>query len=203
MSLWERDPEAFRQRYYEGEPYISTPYTEFGTKVGEALETGDFFDPTLKQVPRYKEMEHKLEVEVEGVSFLMYLDSFDPEGLGILEYKTGIKSKDGKNPWDRVKVRKHTQLPIYALGVYTKYGDYNPDVQLVWMETRWTHIEKEQAFGEKVFVVQEPGLELTGHVQVFDRHIEEWELKRMGELIRKNAEAISNDFKRWKINHKR
>ena len=202
MSLWERDPESYRKRYYMGEPYISTPYTDFGNKVGGALETGEFFDPVLEQVPRLSEFEHKIEMDVAGVPFLMFLDSFDPDTLKILEYKTGIKSKEGKDPWDRVKVRKHSQLSIYALGVRTEFGEYNPDVTLVWMETKWSTIDQTQTFGSKTFQQRVPGLRLTGHVQEFDRHIAEWELDRMETIIKKNAEEISNDYKKWKIKNK-
>lgn len=197
MSLWKRDPDTYRRRYYEKEPYFSTPYTEFGNKVGKALETGEFFDPILEQVPRLSEPEHEIEVEVAGVPFKMYLDSFDPKTFEILEYKTGIKSRSGEAPWDRVKVRKHTQLPIYTLGVYLKYGTYNPNIRLVWMETKWSTIDQEQTFGSTTYKQRVPGLKLTGHVEEFPREIREWELERMEKLIRQTAEEITEDYKLW------
>lgn len=198
MSLWNRDRESFRKRYYEGEPYISTPYTEFGNKVGGALETGELFDDTLQKVPRYSEMEYKIEEEIEGVPFLMFLDSFDPESLSILEYKTGIKSKTGEEPWNNVKVRQHIQLPIYTLGVAHKHGAFKPDITLVWMETKWSTVTTEVPFGSKVMKQTGPGLKLTGRVEKFNRTIAEWELERMRKLIRQAAEEITEDFSKWK-----
>ena len=141
-------------------------------------------------------------MEIVGVPFLMYLDSFDPDTLEILEYKTGIKSKEGKDPWNRVKVRKHTQLSIYTLGVNEKFGSYNPNIRLVWMETKWSTVDLVQTFGSKTFNQRVPGLRLTGHIQEFERVIQDWEIERMKKLIRKNAEDISNDYKKWKITNK-
>lgn len=205
MSLWMRDRNSYRKRYYEGEPYISTPYTEFGNKVGGELEDmsngklDTFFDSTLEKVPRYSVPEQKLEVTIAGVPFLMFLDSFDPDTLGILEYKTGIIGPGGREPWDRVAVRKHTQLPIYTLGVKHTYGDWNPHIKLVWMETKWSTIDHELRFQDQVFTEKRPGLKLTGRVETFDREIAEWELDRMEKLIITNAEQISADYKLWRI----
>ena len=197
MDLWMRDPAAYRKRYYIGEPYFSTPYTEFGNKVGNALETGKFFDPILKDVPRYSGMEHKIEIDVLGVPFLGYIDSYNPKTKAILEYKTGIRSKEGVKPWNRVKVRKHKQLTIYALLVREKYGDYNPNIKLVWMETKWSTVETTQTFCGKKLTSSAPGLKLTGVVEEFVRKIDPWELDRMAKIIRNAAEEISADYTKW------
>ena len=203
ISLWLRDKDAYRSRYYENEPFVSTPYTEFGNKVGKALELGELFDDTLKKVPRNPVMEQKLTVDIEGVPFLGYLDSYDPDTKEVLEYKTGIISKEGKEPWSRLAVRKHTQLTMYQLAVLTKYGEYNPDIKLVWMETRWTKVPETVTIGSKEFTSDVPGLELTGRVEIFDRHIEPWELDRMARIIKEVAGDISNDYKLWmKTNQK-
>lgn len=202
MDLWNRDRDAFRRRYYLGDPYFSTPYTEFGNAVGKALEDRDWNAPVLQpvvgKVPQLTTPEHQIEVEIGGVPILMYLDDFNPEDCSILEYKTGIRDKNGKAPWDRVHVRKHVQLPIYTLGVYKKYGNYNPDIRLVWMETKWSTITQERRFTKSVLTEKYTGLKLTGHVEVFDRKIERWELDRMEDLIRKTALEISEDYTKWK-----
>lgn len=204
LSLWQRDPDGYRKRYYEGEPYFSTPYTEFGNKVGGELETmakgelDQYFDPTLEQVPYYSDPEHKIEVHIAGVPFLMFLDSFDPDTKSVLEYKTGIIGPGGREPWDRVQVRKHTQLPIYTLGVKLKYGEWNPNIKLVWMETKWSTIDHTLRFQGRDIPEKRPGLKLTGRVEEFERVIALWELERMENLIRNTAEAISEDYKKWK-----
>lgn len=206
MDLWTKDPETFRRRYYEGEPYLSTPYTEFGSQVGKALEKRDWDNPVIApvkgKVPQLSFPEKKLEVGVHGVPILAYLDDFDPVHLNILEYKTGIRDKDGNAPWDRVAVRKHKQLSTYALLIREMYGWYNPDIKLVWMETKWTTRDKVNKLGTKEFVEPEKGLKLTGHVEIFDRRIEEWELDRQAELIKEIAGAISEDYTLWRTTKK-
>lgn len=203
--LWKRDPASYRARYYEGAPYISTPYTEFGNKVGDILETGDYKKglitiPGGEHIPsveRYSKPEYKIEVDILGVPFLMYLDSFEPTDLGILEYKTGILSKAGKEPWDRLKVRKHKQLPIYTLGVRELHGSFNPNIKLIWMETKWSTVELTREFTSKTFTERCTGLKLTGRIEIFHREIREWELDKLAEIIRADAEAISEDYTKW------
>lgn len=208
MELWRHDPVAYRKRYYEGEPYFSTPYTEFGNKVGGALEelTPDGFEKAISFIPggehlhkveRYSKPEYKVTVDILGVPVLMYLDSFEPTDNAILEYKTGIKSKAGKDPWDRVKVRKHKQLTIYSLGIRELHGAYNPDIKLIWMETKWSQVTAAVEFGSKTFQQTYTGLKLTGHVETFHRRIEDWELDRTAEIIRATAEQISEDYTIW------
>lgn len=202
MDLWARDPEEFRARYYLGKPYMSTPYTEFGNVVGEALETRNWSHPVIApvrgKVPQGTHPEHKIEVEIGGVPILMYLDDFTLQDYSILEYKTGIRDKKGVAPWDRLQVRKHKQLTIYTLGVWKKYGHYNPDINLVWMETKWSTITEVKEFAGAKLEQKYVGLKLTGHVEVFPRTIQEWELLRVEESIRKIAEDISNDYTTWK-----
>lgn len=181
---------------------MSTPYTEFGNLVGGALENRDWDHPVLQpvkgKVPQGDHPEHKLEVEIAGVPILSFLDDFTMATKAIEEYKTGIRSKDGKAPWDRVKVRKHKQLTLYTLMVKEKYGEWNPDIQLTWMETRWANVSEAVSFGGSVLQDHYMGLELTGHVETFHRTIKEWELDRMAKLIRSTAEAISEDYQLWK-----
>lgn len=200
MELWLRDKDAYRQRYYLNEPYFSTPYTEFGNLVGGALEERDWDHPVLQpvvgKVPQGTHPEHRIDVDVNGVPVMGFLDDFTLETKAIEEYKTGIRNK-GKAPWDRVKVRKHKQLTLYTLMVREKYGSWNPDIQLTWMETEWADVSREVEFGGTTIIDSSKELRLTGHVEVFPRHIKEWELDRMAEIIRNTAEEISKDFTIW------
>lgn len=202
MELWLRDPDAYRLRYYLGEPYFSTPYTEFGNIVGKALELRQWDHPVLQpvrgKVPQGTHPEHKLEVEIAGVPVLSYLDDFHLQTFAIEEYKTGIRDRDGNAPWDRVKVRKHKQLTLYTLMVKNKYGQWNPDIKLTWMETEWARIIEKVEFGSGFIEESKLGLRLTGHVETFTRTIADWELDRMEKIIRKTAEEISKDYQLWK-----
>lgn len=202
MDLWLRDPDGYRKRYYLQEPYFSTPYTEFGNLVGGALEEREWDHPVLApvrgKIPQGTHPEHLIEVEIAGVPILGKLDDFNLQNYFIDEYKTGIRDTKGKAPWDRVKVRKHKQLTLYTLMVKHKYGAYNPDIQLTWMETEWARIKEQVPFGAGFVEESRMGLRLTGHVEIFPRTIAEWELDRLEEIIRETAEDISNDYKKWK-----
>ena len=201
MELWLRDKEGYRLRYYVGEDYFSTPYTEFGNKVGEALEFRQWEDPVLApvrgKIPQGTHPEHKLEVVINGVTMFGKLDDFDLQNYAIEEYKTGIRDAKGKAPWNKVAVRKHKQLTLYSLFVRTKYGIYNPNIRLTWMETAWGQVCKDITFGSKVIQDCNKNLYLTGHVETFWREIKDWELDRMAEIIRKTAEDITEDYKQW------
>lgn len=202
MELWLRDQPGYRMRYYLGEPYFSTPYTEFGNLVGGALENREWDHPVLApvrgKVPQGTHPEHLIEVEIAGVPILGKLDDFHLQNFAIEEYKTGIRDHKGNAPWDRVKVRKHKQLTLYTLMVKHKYGQWNPDIQLTWMETEWARVCQSVQFGAGIIEECQLGLRLTGHVETFKRTIAEWELDRMEKFIRDTAEEISEDYKLWK-----
>lgn len=202
MELWLRDQPGYRMRYYLGEPYFSTPYTEFGNLVGGALENREWDHPVLApvrgKIPQGTHPEHLIEVEIAGVPILGKLDDFTLQNFFIDEYKTGIRDSKGNAPWDRVKVRKHKQLTLYTLMVKHKYGHWNPDIQLTWMETEWARVCKNVQFGAGTIEECQLGLRLTGHVEIFHRTIAPWELDRMEKFIRDTAEEISEDYKLWK-----
>lgn len=197
MSLWKGSKDSFRRKYYSSEDYnIDTPYTRFGKEIAELLEdpVATKKHPILFQIPSYAVPEYPLEFEVEGVPIKGYIDSFCPKKKSLIEYKTGVRNPQGKPPWNKLKVRKHEQLPLYCLGVQTLHGEYDPHTQLVWMETHWAEVCEETEFNNKSFKTCAPALSLTGEVKVFDREIKEWELLKMKQQIREIAEAISEDY---------
>ena len=205
MELWLRDKQGYRLRYYLNDPYFSTPYTEFGNLVGGALERREWDHPVLApvrgKIPQGTHPEHEIRVDIAGVPIFSKLDDFHLQNYFIEEYKTGIRDAKGDAPWDALAVRKHKQLTLYTLMVWRKYGAYNPNIQLTWMETAWGQVERVVQFGSKEIRESSKELYLTGHVEVFPRVIREWELLRMEEIIRKIAEEISEDYQTWQKNH--
>lgn len=197
LSLWKSSKDAYRRKYYSSEDYdLRTPYTAFGKQIAEILEDKEATaaHPILSKIPSYETPEYPLEFEVEGVPIKGYVDSFCPESLALIEYKTGIRSKDGKPTWNALKVRRHTQLPLYCLGIKTLHGDYDPHTQLVWLETEWAEQCEDTYFNDKTFTTCEPQLRLTGDFKTFEREVSEWELIKMKQDIIKAAEEISEDY---------
>lgn len=188
FSLWKRDKERFRRKYYYGEKDIDTVETIFGKKIAERLEDGEKIDGVIV----YKNPEHRMEVEYKGIKLMGYLDSFDPETLSIAEYKTGHANKDKKAPWDIVKVHKHEQLVFYSMLVFLKHKKYNKEIILQWLETDFS--DKTIEFAGHVLTSQTRELKLTGRVETFKRKIYKYEITSLLKEIEKVAIEISTDY---------
>lgn len=114
ISSFEYDPEQWYRKYVLNEVQPSNPAMEFGKVIGEKLATDPSFLPI---VPRYKHFEKKLEGKIGEILLLGYLDSFDPDGKHILEYKTSSNAKK----WTKKSVMEHGQLDFYYLLCWLNY----------------------------------------------------------------------------------
>lgn len=194
VHLWMTNKSAYRKKYYEGEPSFETVETIFGKKIARIMEDPKEIKkyPTLKKVPRYKVSEYNIEVTIANIPIKGYLDSFRPKDLSFLEFKSGHTNKDGKPPWNKVKVSKHDQLPFYSLLIEKKHNKVNRVCHLVWIETRFK--EKTVKFMGHTLTADSRELELTGQIKIFKRIIPKWERERMRKLIVKTAKEIHKDF---------
>jgi hypothetical protein len=201
MTLWRQNKENYRKKYYSkmDEFNFSTSYTDFGKQIAEILEVPKLRKkhPVLSKVPCYSHPEFQLEFEIDGVPVKSFIDSFDPKKKRIIEYKTGIR-KDGAPAWTHAAVKKQNQTLLYSVGVNELFGEVHPVSKLVWMETCWREECWEIPFGDQVLTECGPRLALTGHVEVFKRKIEPWELLWMRQEVVKIANEISEDYSRYK-----
>ena len=200
MELWRQNKDRFRAKYYsDGLPDPVTAYMRFGKDIAELLEDKQSVKkhPVLKKLAKYDYPEYPLEVEIEGIPIKGFIDSFCTKKNRILEYKTGIRRKDGAPPWDVVKVKKHNQLLLYSLCIKEKLGEVHPTTHLVWLETAWREEVTETDFNDKVFTKKEPVLYLTGEMEKFARKIEDWEHQWMRNEIVRIATEISEDYTRY------
>jgi len=199
MSLWSTSKEQYRQKYYSKFPEeLDTPFTRFGKEIAETLEDkkATKAHPVLSQIPLYPVREQPLDHEIGGVPIKGFIDSFDRRHKKIIEIKTGI-CKDGKKPWDAVRVRRHEQILLYSMLVKEIFGMVHPLVKLIWLETAWKEKCEMVTFGTQEFESCYPELFLTGHFEVFERVIEDWEHDRMKRLIVQTATEISEDYSRY------
>lgn len=197
METWRNNKDQFRLKYYGDDNYsFSTMYTEFGKDIASTLENKKEKKkhPVLCKIPSYSCCEYPLLFTVEGVPIKGYIDSFDPKKKRIIEYKTSIKRRDGKQYWNPVSVKKHNQMLLYALGIRELLGEVHPEVKLIWMETDIKEVCKEVQFGNSTIVDCKPGLYLTGHFEVFKRKLEDWEFDWMKKEVVRTATEISDDF---------
>lgn len=189
-------------KYYSSQIYdLETSYTKFGKEIAELFEDKKKVKehPVLSKVPKYDTPEFCIQHEIEGVLIKGYIDSFDSKKKRIIEYKTGIK-KDGKAPWDTVKVKKHNQVLLYSLCIKDMFGEVHPETKLIWIETCWKEKCQETDFNGTKFKTCSPALDLTGHFEIFKRKIEDWEYDWMKSYIVKTAQAISDDYTAYQKN---
>jgi hypothetical protein len=196
-DLWTKDKNAFRNRYYLDIKQFETVETIFGKKVAKMLENREFVH---NDVILYEKTEYRFEEFLDDLKIMGYLDGFNISDLSILEYKTGHKNKDGKVPWDNVKVAKNKQLLFYCVGIRKKHGSVNPIVTLQWLETEFK--KKTWDVGGIEVEAQTRDLYLTGNIKTFKREIQQWEIDKMEQDIIRVAKEISNDYTLWKSTKK-
>ena len=134
LDLFERNPEKYKQTYLFGERFTSHNM-ELGGRVASALEHNDSegdvaIQHILNFMPAYPLREHEIRAEFEGIPLMGKLDGFDPEGLRIGEYKTGVK-------WTQGMVDKSGQLTFYTILAWKKYGKLPNDIKLHWAQTEY------------------------------------------------------------------
>jgi hypothetical protein len=193
-SLWKKNKDAFRRKYYLNEPSFETVETIFGKKIAKMLEDKEAIKlhPILSNVFHYPLVEYPIDIIIEDIPIKGYIDTFDDKLLYFREYKTGHLGRDGKFPWDSVKVSRHDQLPFYSFLIEEKFGEVNNTTHLDWIETKWR--EKSMDFSGHTLVAESRELELTGKIETFKRIIYKWERKLIKEDIIKVAKEISEDY---------
>lgn len=189
-DLWKRDKVAFRRKYYDHEKSFETVETIFGKQIAKHLE-----EYNIEGVERLPRAEYKVEAYLDGIKLLSYLDSFDEERIRFNEYKTGHLSKDGKVPWNAVKVLKHKQLDFYSTVLELKFGKVDDVTKLFWIETRFK--TKTIEFAGHILATESRELELTGLVKCFERRIYKYEREAMRRDIIKVALEISKDYEEY------
>ncbi len=131
IQLFKKDKEEYCRRYILGEKFEGNAYTDFGSKVGEALEKGDFLNftkiecKTLIQCERLDEFEKEVKLCFDGFYVTGYIDTNTKDYSKIIDYKTG-----GENKEHQYKEESYTQLCYYALALRQQYG-ITPDTAQV------------------------------------------------------------------------
>ena len=123
MNLFKRDKDGYYRQYILGEPFLGNEWTDFGLKVGGALEKKDFsqFSPPeteiLMKVPRLDHFEKEIIVRYPGFYVKGFIDTVDCGYNRVIDYKTGGKDKE-----HQYADKDYTQLCYYALGLRQQIG---------------------------------------------------------------------------------
>lgn len=185
LDVWRRNPDRYKEEYFYDLPKLDTKYLRFGKWFAKEIEKGRH-KKYFPDLPVYDKFEHKMEIELDGVKLLSYIDSCHPEEHVFLEYKTG------KAPWSLKKVQKHDQLAFYALGLYKLTGKMPEYCDLVWLET--AEIDESKMKG--LYNIENEGIYFTGRMEVYRRYFDIRELERIEAEIIKSATDISQAYQK-------
>lgn len=123
IQLFKMDRDKYHRRYILGEKFEGNAYTDFGSKVGEALENNDFDGFTeeeagvLKHCDRLDEFEKEVRLDFGGFYLLGFIDTNSKDYSRIIDYKTGGKGKERQYYEPEYK-----QLCYYALALRQEFG---------------------------------------------------------------------------------
>jgi len=182
-TTWKKSKRDYMRQYFLGFRFKGNAYTEFGTKVGEALENNDFSEFTnkeakfLKTVPRYDVFEYEVKLPMDGFYILGYIDTLSQDNKKIADYKTGsVATKEAEYASE-----DYHQLHIYAGGIKHDFGKL-PEQADVYLIDR-----KGNAFMNEDLVLGE-------EYKTVPKNIEQSEVDFVLAKVQKAAEEISKYY---------
>ena len=105
IQLFKRDKNEYLERYILNKPFLGNAYTDFGSKVGEALETNNFKgfssqeQRTLNKCTRLDEFEKKVNLDFGDFYVLGYIDTnSEDEYTQLCYYALALKQEFGVLP---------------------------------------------------------------------------------------------------------
>lgn len=182
-SKWKDKPHEYIRSYFLGDRFEGNAYTEFGTKVGEALEKNKFKGfskkekKTLKKVTRLDEFERRVELNFGPFFVLCYIDTNNKKGTKLIDYKTGAISKVAVYEDD-----KYDQLTIYAGAIWQETG----------VQPKKAHVELIERTGNPF---QNEPLLVGKKIAKIKKDISSERIDKVCEDILKTAKDISYHYK--------
>ena len=136
IELFYKNTDEWWSRYVDKKPFVPNKWTDFGSKVGQALETGNFenFEPieqmTLNKVVRLDNFEERVVLDFGDFEIVGFVDSANNDFSHIIDYKTGGQGKE-----DKYIQPSYLQMHLYACAIRQMYG-YAPNFAEVHYITR-------------------------------------------------------------------
>lgn len=136
ITTWKKSKREYIRQYFMGEGFDGNKYTDFGSKIGRALEENDFSDFStdekkfLKTIPRYDEFEREIKLQLNGFYIKGFIDTNTTDLTAIADYKTGdIDKKRAEYESD-----SYTQLDIYSAAIQQETGKLPESVNVFLIE---------------------------------------------------------------------
>jgi CRISPR/Cas system-associated exonuclease Cas4 (RecB family) len=123
IASFKYDKGQYYDSYILKKPFKGNVYTEFGNKVGKALEVNDYskFNKTeqnvLFTVKRLDFFERKTILKYDDFYVIGFIDTISSDYKKIIDYKTG-----GKGKHDKYNSLHYFQMQIYALSIRQETG---------------------------------------------------------------------------------
>ena len=184
LSCWKDSFRDYVRRYFFTEKFEGNGWTEFGNKVGTALENNDFSafskfeQTTLKKVTRYDDFERRIEWHFEEFFVLGFIDTSKTIPTSIGDYKTG----DPDKVTEKYEDKDYIQLEIYSGALQQETGVL-PEEAHVFIIERTGNPYK----GDKLLVGK--------RIVVVTRDISQERIDEVKEIVEKIVEEISDYYK--------
>lgn len=192
-ATWLRSKREYIRQYFLGESFTGNAYTDFGSKVGEAIEHNDFseFEPDeaefLKTIPRYDEFEREIKLQMDGFYIKGFIDTNSNKNGKVerlADYKTGDVDKKAAE----YQSDDYTQLDIYSAAILQDTGEI-PESVCVYLIGRAGNAFK-----------NEP-LTLTKEFVTIIKQVDEKRINEVKSKVQKVAEEISEYYQTFlKVN---
>lgn len=179
ISTFKRDKTDYYNQYILNIPFTGNEYTDFGSKVGESLETNNFesFEAkeaeVLKTAKRLDVFERKTILNYKDFYVIGFIDTCTEDLSEIIDYKTG-----GVGKHTQYKKSDYNQLHIYALSLRQETG-ITPTKASVQFITRGGNPYRSQ----KLFVANEPLKDIAIDISIDRLKQTYWEVLRVAEDI--------------------
>ncbi len=191
ISSWLKYKKDYYSSYFYNVPFEGNAYTEFGSKIGEALENNDFSafnqkeQSFLKTIPRGDEFEREINLLLpNGVYVTGYIDTNKLPVTWMRDFKTGNESK--KSEYN--DPMKYLQIPLYAAAIQQETGKLPEDCGVILIDRLGNAFQGEElTLGEKFWEIP--------------LKIGEKEITNAIEIATRVSEEISKEYKMFnKVN---
>ena len=123
ILCFKKSKKEYVDRYILKKPFVSIPYIDFGSKVGNAIASGDYKEfndkeiKSLNRVTKLDSFEKRVMLKYEEFYLVGFVDAISNNLLEMIDYKTGGVGKQVKYMSD-----DYNQLAIYALAIRQEFG---------------------------------------------------------------------------------
>lgn len=154
-GTWKKSKKDYIRQYFFGEKFTGNAYTDFGSKIGEALEVDDFskFTPEeqtfLSTIPRYDVFEKRINLDMGTYFVVGYVDSCSNCSTKLLDYKTGDVDKKASE----YESDTYTQLEIYSAAIQQEVGVLPNDVSVVLIDRKGNPFKGGLSLGNRFITI--------------------------------------------------